>query len=208
MRLRDFLMRWPWVKLGYVACASLRYLFARLDVVGVEPKGSICNLKNLECSAVFNVRAQRLDWRSCTAVNLSPWPFPNIWGLGTVHKPTASSRAKFHLRYNRPPLPLGLSHSFGLDTGSLLFSAIVNSLQLAQDRVLVAERVRRRHHQNSEIHGQRIGLAFFIYAFLWMVFFISGEILFHRHLFLLSFLFVMSCKRSKWYHKRSYSWKL
>jgi len=30
-------------------CASLRYRSARLNVVGVEPKGSKCNLKNLEC---------------------------------------------------------------------------------------------------------------------------------------------------------------
>jgi len=33
-----------------VACASLRYRSAPLKVVGVEPKGLKCNLKNLECS--------------------------------------------------------------------------------------------------------------------------------------------------------------
>ena len=33
-----------------MAFASLCYRSARLNVVGVDPKGSKCNLKNLECT--------------------------------------------------------------------------------------------------------------------------------------------------------------
>jgi len=75
-----------------VACASLRYRSTRLNVVGVESKGSKRNLKNLECILIkkmldekahfifskfkinnFLLLAPRLFWTP------HPTPAPSLW---------------------------------------------------------------------------------------------------------------------------------
>jgi len=58
-----------------VACASLRYRSARLNVVGVEPKGSKCNLKNLKCVDVSR-RSERAMGETLVYVEC-PWT-PNV----------------------------------------------------------------------------------------------------------------------------------
>ena len=57
-----------------MACASLRYRSTRLMVVGVEPKGSKCNLKHLECTLRTFSPHQRSLWMS-PYLHSPPHPF-------------------------------------------------------------------------------------------------------------------------------------